>query len=229
MHHLEVVETEDWVERSADVLALGITSAIDVRGVCLMAVSGGSTPVPVFDALAKRDLPWDRVTIFQVDERIVPLASAHRNFSMLLRSMGHLAARFVPLPIDLEPGEPMEPAIESFVSELESIAGEPPVLDLVHLGLGNDGHTASLIPGDPVVDDTINAVGMSGEYDGTYRLTLTRPILDRARLAVWLVAGESKRHPLIKLLAEDTSIPASKLKPQQSIIIADKLAGDGLI
>ncbi len=228
MHHLEVVDNAAWVERSADVLALGINSAVDVRGACLMALSGGSTPGPVLENLAARDLPWDKVTIFQVDERIVPLASPDRNFSMLLHHLGHLPSRFIPLPIDLDPGEPMEPAIDAFVQEFVEIAGDPPVLDLVHLGLGDDGHTASLIPNDPVTDDTINTVGMSGEYEGTFRLTLTRPILDRARLTVWLVRGENKREPLAKLLAGDTSIPAGKLQPQQSIIVADHAAGDQL-
>lgn len=227
-HHLEVANEDEWVARAADVLALGITSAVDVRGVCLMALSGGSTPLPVFEELAERDLPWDKVTIFQVDERLVPLDSPDRNLSMLLGALGHLPIRFVSLPIDLDPEEPMERAIEAFVSEFEGIAGAPPVLDLVHLGLGDDGHTASLIPGDPVSDDTINTVGISGEYQGTYRLTLTRPILDRARLTVWLVRGDAKRDALRRLLDGDTSIPAGRLAPQQSIVIADRAAGEGL-
>lgn len=228
-HHLEVVTEDDWAARAADVLALGITSAVDVRGVCLMALSGGSTPLPVLEELAGRDLPWDKVTIFQVDERLVPLDSPQRNLSMLLQILGHLPVRFVSLPIDLDPEEPMESAIEAFVAEFESIAGSPPVLDLVHLGLGDDGHTASLIPGDPVTDDTINTVGISGEYQGTYRLTLTRPILDRARLTVWLVQGSGKRDALRRLLDGDTTIPAALLQPQQSIIVADHDAGHDLL
>lgn len=227
-HHLEVVSEDGWAARAADVLALGITSAVEVRGACLMALSGGSTPQPVFEELAGRDLPWDKVTIFQVDERLVPLDSPHRNLSMLLQALGHLPVRFVSLPIDLDPEEPMESAIEAFVSEFEEIAGSPPVLDLVHLGLGDDGHTASLIPDDPVSDDTINTVGISGEYQGTHRLTLTRPVLDRARLTVWLVRGANKRDALRRLLDGDTSIPAGRLVPQQSIIVADHDAGSDL-
>ena len=114
--------------------------------------------------------------------------------------------------------------IEEFSRSLVEIAGDPPVLDIVQLGFGVQGHTASLLPGDPSVNELRQYVALTGKYKGHRRLTLTRPVLDRARLAIWLVRGADKRVSLNRVLAGDLSIPAGLIRPRQSVVVADEQA-----
>ncbi|MBV8397430.1 MAG: 6-phosphogluconolactonase [Acetobacteraceae bacterium] len=104
----------------------------------------------------------------------------------------------------------------------------PAVLDLVHLGLGPDGHTASLVPGDPVLDVTDTDVALSGVYQGRRRMTLTYPIINRARRILWLVTGSEKAGPLVRLRAADPSIPAGRVRQGQALVLADRAAASGL-
>lgn len=223
-----------------------------------MAISGGSTPTPVFAELARREVDWSRVVIIQVDERIVPLDSSSRNLMDQRTILGHLGSSWLPLPVDellaLRGGPPTtqdqppvvdggaaQAVLDQFVQQLLTLSDDPPVLDLVHLGLGADGHTASLVPGDPVVDELRSYVGLTGLYDGSpptttqadaaldtrsarpasQRLTLTRPVLDRARMVVWLVTGGDKAQALERLYRSDRSIPAGLVRPAHSVIVAD--------
>lgn len=232
LHTLDISAPERWAERAADVMAAAIAQAIGRSGRCLMALSGGSTPGPVFDALADRELLWEHVTILQVDERVVPLDDPARNLADQQAALGHLGATWLPLPVDEllaipqsltgpEREDAVGEVLADFVADLVGLADDPPVLDLVHLGLGDDGHTASLFPGDPLVDELRSPVGLTGVQNGSPRISLTRPALDRARMVVWLVKGSSKAEPLGRLLVGDLSIPAGLIRPAHSVILAD--------
>ncbi len=228
-HRLEVVASDDFVRRGAQLLAAAIQAAIDRRGRCVFAISGGSTPRPVFDALATTDIDWPAVTIVQVDERIAPSGSPERNLTDQLEALGATAAQWLPLPVSEDRATSLA-AVPAFVAALEAVAGSPPVLDVVHLGLGADGHTASLVPGDAAIDVLDQAVVATAEpYQGTHRLTLTRPVLERAERVIWLVAGEDKAQALAGLVAGpghstgDEVAPAARLRfgPDRSVILTD--------
>jgi 6-phosphogluconolactonase len=230
LHILDISTPERWAERAAEVMAAAICAAIGRADRCLVALSGGSTPRPVFEALAAQDLLWEKVTILQVDERIVPDGDPARNLAGQRDALGHLGADWLPLPVEdlleIRPDDPdgseqTAAVLDAFSTALVEVAGDPPVLDLVHLGLGDDGHTASLVPGDPLVDELRSYVGLTAEYNGTRRVSLTRPVLDRARMVVWLVSGATKAGPLGRLLAGDLSIPAGLIRPAHSVVLAD--------
>ena len=199
-------------ERGADVVAAAAAAAVEERGAFTFAVSGGRTPWAMFAALAGR-LPWEKVTIFQVDERIAPDGDADRNLTQLERS--------------LPPGGAADVrALPVWADELEAeaavyAAALPERLDLVHLGLGPDGHTASLVPGDPVLDVMDRDVAVTGVYEGRRRMTLTYPTLNRARQILWLVTGEDKVDALARLRAGDQSIPAGRVSTANALVVAD--------
>ncbi len=229
LHTLDISTNERWPERAADVMAAAISSSIDRSGRCLLALSGGSTPEPVFQALANHDLLWDKVTILQVDERLVPAGDPARNLEQQQSAFGHLGASWLPMPIDdllaasVAPDAAARQAsiMDRFCVELIELAGDPPILDVVHLGLGDDGHTASLVPGDPLLAEMRDYVGTSELYNGSRRLSFTRPVLDRARMVVWLVSGSAKAEPLGRLLTGDMTIPAGLIRPAHSVVLAD--------
>jgi 6-phosphogluconolactonase len=231
LHTLDISDPERWAERCADVLAAAIEAAITRSDRCLLGLSGGSTPAPVFDLLACRELPWDKVCLVQVDERLAPAGDTARNLTGQQAAFGHLPVEWMPLPVDdildIEAESAADEAartaavLDRFTTDLVGLAGEPPILDVVHLGLGDDGHTASLLPEDPLLNELRTYVGITGEYRGHRRLSLTRPMLDRARLVLWLVKGASKVGPLGKLLAGDLGIPAGLVRPAASVVLAD--------
>ena len=234
LHTLDIAAPERWADRAADVMAAAITQAIARSGRCLMALSGGSTPAPVFEALVDREILWEHVTIFQVDERLVPADDPARNLAQQKAALGYLGATWLPLPVDEllavpeherlidgEPGPAVAEILAEFTADLVGVADDPPILDLVHLGLGDDGHTASLFPGDPLVDELRAPVGLTAEQNGVPRISLTRPVLDRARMVVWLVRGAAKADPLGRLLVGDLSIPAGLIRPAHSVVLAD--------
>ncbi len=177
------------------------------------ALSGGSTPWPVLDRLARADLDWERVDIYQVDERVVPLGHADRNFTQLAQAfLSRVPAVAHAMPVD---DTDVECAARRYADRL------PSHLDLIHLGLGSDGHTASLVPGDAVLDVTDSDVAMTGEYSGHRRMTLTRRAINKATTIVWLVSGESKREVLAQLLDGDSDIPAGMISTSKSIVVTD--------
>lgn len=218
-----VVEPERWAERAADVLENAIRAAVEERGHCVLGISGGSTPNEVFAILGTRDLPWEQLTLVQVDERIVAIGSGARNLTGQLEAFTGLPVRWLPLPV----AAPISEGMADFVDGLHLAAGDPPAIDVLHLGLGSDGHTASLVPGDPVLDVLDRDVAITGVYKGNRRITLTRPVLDNARLVVWLVKGSGKAEALIQMVEQDPTIPAGLLRPARSLVVADTLAAPG--
>lgn len=225
VHILDIASNDGWASRAADVFAAAIEASVRQRGRCLIALSGGGTPVPVFEKLATYDLPWAEVVLAQVDERLVPIDSDDRNFAIQQGMFQHLAVEWHPFPVNdllqASSDAEMVAIIDAYWVKLSAIVGEPPVFDLVHLGIGTDGHTASLFPGQPLTDDLRNYVGLTAELNGHRRISLTRPVLDRAHMVLWLISGADKAEMLGRLLAGDMSIPAGLLRPSHSVVIAD--------
>jgi 6-phosphogluconolactonase len=209
----------------AAVLAEAARAAVTARGVCTMALSGGRTPWVMLRALEEEDLPWQQVKILQADERVAPPDSPDRNLMHLRET---LLAR-VPLPPDNLYPMPVEAsdlsaAAAAYARTLEAVAGNPPVLDLIHLGLGPDGHTASLVPGDPVLEVANAWVGTTGAYQQHQRMTLTYPVLNRARAILFVVTGEEKADALSRLCRRDPTIPAGRIENANVTVLADRAA-----
>jgi len=223
---IEVLADADAVARkAASVIATEAHHAVAARGRFIMAVSGGHTPWVMLRALADEDVPWASVHIFQVDERVAPEGHADRNLTHLRASLlEHApmpAGQIYAMPVEIPD---LQSAAAKYAADLQRIAGAPPVLDLVHLGLGPDGHTASLVPGDPVLDVMDRDVAVTGVYQGRNRLTLTFPVINRARLILWLVTGSEKVPMYKRLLAADQSIPAGRVLQNNAVLLADNAA-----
>jgi 6-phosphogluconolactonase len=227
---LEVFDDVDSVAgKAAAAIAADARATIAARGRYAFAVSGGRTPWIMLRALANEDLPWAGVHIFQVDERVAPEGHADRNLTHLRESLlQHVPVR--PEQVHAMPVEShdLESAAAQYALALQEVAGSPPVLDLVHLGLGPDGHTASLVPGDPVLNITDADVAVTGVYQGRRRMTLTYPALNRARRVLWVVTGSEKAEMLRRLVAGDPSIPAGRVRQEQALLIADRAAAGAL-
>jgi 6-phosphogluconolactonase len=227
---LEVFDDVDAVARAAAAtIAADARTAIAARGRFVLAVSGGRTPWIMLRALGEEDVPWASVHVCQVDERVAPEGHADRNLTHLRESLlQHVPLR--PERLHAMPVEAanLEAAALQYALTLRQIAGSPPVLDLVHLGLGPDGHTASLVPGDAVLDVTDLDVAPIGVYQGRRRLTLTYPTLNRARRILWVVTGAEKAEMLRRLREGDVSIPAGRVRREQALVLADRAAAGQL-
>lgn len=226
MIRVEVLDTVDSVaQRAAAVIAEDARAAVAARGRFVMAVSGGHTPWLMLRALATSDLPWPAIHIVQVDERAAPAGHPDRNLTHLRESLldhAPLAAEQIEaMPVE---AADLTDAAGRYVMALQQIAGAPPVLDLVHLGLGPDGHTASLVPGDPVLRVLNADVAVTGVYQGRRRMTLTYPIINRARRILWVVTGSEKASMLPRLLDGDESIPAGRVRREHAVLVADEAA-----
>ena len=210
---------------AAEMIAAEARTAIASRGRFILAVSGGHTPWHMMRALANENLPWGAVHIVQVDERVAPDGDRDRNFTLLRESLrGQTSLRpeqIHPMPVE---APDLNAAAAQYAMTLQNIAGSAPVLDLVHLGLGPDGHTASLIPGDPVLQIADTDVALTGIYQGRRRMTLTYPILNRSRQVLWLVTGEDKAEMACRLNAGDPSIPAGGIQRDHALVFADRAA-----
>ena len=178
-----------------------------------MAVSGGRTPWAMFSHLVELDVPWERCVVYQTDERCAPVDDPDRNLAHLVAALGDVPADVRPMPVE---------AADLDVAAAEYAASLPDRFDLVHLGLGADGHTASLVPGDAVLEVVDRLVAPTGgDYQGRRRMTLTFPALARARQLLWLVEGAEKQAPLDALLSGDRTIPAGRVQADASLILAD--------
>jgi 6-phosphogluconolactonase len=199
--------------------------AVAARGRFVVAFSGGRTPWTMLRALADEKMPWRGVHVVQVDERVAPAGDPDRNLTHLRDSLlAHCPLR--PEQVHAMPVESadLEAASSQYAQTLRDLAGDPVVLDLVHLGLRPDGHTASLVPGDPVLAVVDRDVALSGVYQGRRRMTLTYPVLSRSRRVVWLVTGGDKAQMLARLCAGDDSIPAGRVGRDRALVLADRAA-----
>jgi 6-phosphogluconolactonase len=226
---LDVLPDADAVARQgAEVVAAQGRAAVSARGRFVVAVSGGHTPWAMLRALSHQTLPWDAVHVVQVDERVAPPGDADRNLEHLRESLAD-----APVPPEQIHAMPVESddltqAAGRYAEVLHEIAGLPAVLDLVHLGLGPDGHTASLVPGDPVLQVNDRDVALTGVYQGHRRMTLTYPVLNRARSILWLVTGAEKVPMLERLCGHDSSIPAGRIQRSNALVLADRSAAGRL-
>jgi len=224
---IEVLADADAVARAAAaVIAADARAGVAARGRYVFAVSGGTTPWVMLRALADEDVPWQAVHVLQVDERVAPAGDQIRNLTHLGASLFERAplSRQSVHAMPVEAGD-LDAAAARYAQLLRELAGSPPVLDLVHLGLGPDGHTASLVPGDAVLDVTdVDVALTAGPYQGRRRMTLTYPALDRARRVLWLVTGAEKVGMLARLQAGDRSIPAGRVRADHALVLADRAA-----
>lgn len=211
--------------RTASLVAAAARDAVTARDRFTFAVSGGRTPWAALRALADEDVPWRAVSLFQVDERVAPDGDPDRNWT-------HVRANLLAhVPLPPAQAHPMDvlaadltAAAARYAATLAAVAGRPPALDLVLLGLGDDGHTASLVPGDPVLDERRTDVAPTGAYRGRRRLTLTFPTLHRARRVLWVVTGAEKAPMLRRLLLGDATIPAGRVRTDRARVLADAAA-----
>jgi 6-phosphogluconolactonase len=212
---------------AAEEIAAACREAVGARGLAIVAVSGGETPWRMLERLRGFDLPWQRIHVAQVDERIAPDGDARRNLARLEQILvreGPLPERqLLAMPVETDD---LDAAAFSYQRQLEMLGGTPLQFDLVQLGLGSDGHTASLVPGDPVLEVADRDVAISGEYQGLRRMTLTFPAIDRARRRLWLVTGAAKAARLVELLdgASTDGAPSVRIRREGAAVVADHQA-----
>jgi 6-phosphogluconolactonase len=223
---IEIFADADLVaQEAAKIIAADARAAVAERGSFVLAVSGGHTPWIMLQALAGEEVPWENVHLAQVDERVAPAGDPDRNLTHLRESLLEHALlppeQLYAMPVE---SADLQMAAKEYATVLAKIAGSPPVFDLVHLGLGPDGHTASLVPGDPVLEVTDADVGVTGIYLGRRRMTLTFPVLNRARRILWLVTGGEKVEMLGRLRNANPTIPAGRVNQERALVFADRAA-----
>lgn len=231
---VEIVAEPVLARHTAARIATLLDEAVEARGLATLALSGGSGVGTMFRSLANTRLPWERIHLFQVDERIAPDGHPDRNVndlgSELVRHLPRSPAGVHAMPVAaaLEGEDAATEAVETYLDVLEDVAGHPVVLDVVHLGIGADGHTASLVPDDPVLEVYDHDVAISGPYQGRRRMTLTYPALARARQLVWLVSDAGKADAVKRLARGDPTIPAGRVPQERAILLADPEAAAAL-
>jgi 6-phosphogluconolactonase len=210
-------------KRAASLIAAYAREAVAARGSFTFAVSGGHAPWIMLRDLASEDVPWEKVQVFQIDERVAPAGDPDRNLTHIRETLVNHAPldpeQVHPMPVELPD---LEAAAAQYGQSLRQYCGSPAVLDLAHLGLGPDGHTASLVPGDPVLNVTDRDVALTGVYMDRRRMTLTYPMINRSRKILWLVTGSDKVDALKKLRAGDTSIPGGRIARENAMLLAEQ-------
>ena len=214
---------------AAEFIAEAARRALAKQDRFLLALSGGRTPGRMFNHLAAERLPWQRVHILQADERVAPAGGAERSLTglevnlVMRSSLPHPGLH--PMPVEMAD---LEAGARSYAYTLAQLGGSPPVLDMVHLGLGADGHAASLVPCDAALEVMDRDVAVTGPYKGCSRMTLTFPLLNRARGVLWLVTGEEKAEMLARLCRGDAGIPAGRIQQERAVVFADQEAARAL-
>lgn len=216
LHDLATFDDPNALATAAATYVAERARAVQARGATFtFALSGGKSPWVMFETLAHDDLDWAATRIYQVDERVVGEDNDLRNLKSLRAALTGTNAPIEAMDVE---DDNLEAACSSYAARL------PERFNLIHLGIGPDGHCASLVPGDPVLDLSDQLVALSGPYQNTLRMTLTYPALSRADQLLWLVTGEDKREALQKLLAGDPSIPAGRVEAGASLVMADRAA-----
>lgn len=209
-------DSQEVAHVAAQTIAVIGAEAVERKGSFSFAVSGGRTPWLMFEALAGLDFPWQAAIIYQVDERIAADDDGARNLGHLLQSLGTAPATVVPMPVT---SHDVADAARQYGSSL------PLSIDLIHLGLGTDGHTASLVPGDPILDVVDQSVAVTeSAYQGYRRMSVTYPTLDRAAAVLWVVTGAEKSPALRRLMDADPTIPAGRVRSAEMLLVADRAA-----
>lgn len=230
---IEVLANDDAVAKAAaGVIAAAARKAVAERGVFTLAVSGGKTPWAMLKDLASEEVPWSQVHVFQIDERIAPEGDPDRNLTHLHESLLGNA----PIPkenIHAMPVNATDPALgaSEYEQTLREFCGNPPTLDMAHLGLGPDGHTASLVPNDPVLGVVDRDVALTDPvhlYQNRRRMTLTYPMINRSRQILWLATGVAKIPMIVRLRAADHSIPGGRISQGQALLLTDTAAAAGV-
>ena len=223
---IDIFSDADSVAReAARFIAVEARAAVAGRGSFVMAVSGGHTPWLMLRDLAQEEMPWKAVQVVQVDERVAPAGDPDRNLTHLRESLlSHAPLRAEQIHAMPVEATDLDAGAAQYAQTLRSLAGSPPVLDLVHLGMGPDGHTASLVPGDPVLNVDNADVAVTGIYQGRRRMTLTYPLINRARRVLWLITGDEKAEMLNRLKGGDASIPAGRIRADRAVVLADRAA-----
>jgi 6-phosphogluconolactonase len=214
---VRVADPEEAARRASELIIDAGSKALAERGEFNLALSGGKDPWRMVELISEANLDWESARIFQVDERIAPAGDDDRNLTHMVEALPiDLQTRIRPMPVT---DDDLEAAAARYAEEL------PDALDAVHLGIGPDGHTASLVPNDSVLQVTDRKVAITGgEYQGRRRMTITYPVLAAARMIVWLVTGDDKQDALAKLRAGDESVPAGRVATDNATIVADAAA-----
>jgi 6-phosphogluconolactonase len=215
--------------RAAELIAEAARAAIEARGRFVVALSGGNTPLQMLHFLATETIDWQKVHVVQVDERVAPVGSPDRNLTQLREALlAHVsipAGQVYPMPVETAD---IAAAAEGYGQLLNRLAGSPSVLDLVQLGLGADGHTASLVPGGAALAVTAADVAVTAGYKGWRRMTLTFPVINRARRILWLVTGAGKSAVVARLAVGDDSLLASRVRRASALVMVDQAAAASL-
>ncbi len=205
-------------------IAEAAAELIAARAPRTLVLTGGATPLPLYRRLATIDMPWDEMELFFGDERCVPPDHPDSNYGNAAEA---LLDHVDPARVYRMRGEDCD--AEGYERLLRRrFSGPLPDLDLTLLGLGEDGHVASLFPDDPVLEapDERARWVIRVERPDHARLTLTMPVLNASNLVVFLVSGERKRAALRQLL-DDGPIPAAHVQAREVIVLADPAALDG--
>jgi 6-phosphogluconolactonase len=222
VERLSLASPPEAARAAAERIGASAVQAVRERRQFLLALSGGSTPWLMMNCLARLELPWERFHVFQVDERVAPDGDPERNLTHIQAQLTNRVA-IPPSQVYAMPVlcENLDAAAKSYMEVLRTVAGTPATLDLVHLGLGTDGHTASLLPGDPVLDSLDRDVDIARTGYQRMRMTLTYPVINRARNILWLITGTEKASMLHRLTSKDSSIPAGRVSHDRATIITD--------
>ena len=218
-------QAEQVAARAAAYLEQEIRDALTHQKSFSLAISGGRTPWEMLKILSKVDLPWQRINLFQVDERVAPDGHPDRNLTQLFQAIAGTAMvtqlRIFPMPVT---AEDLDASAKEYAEVLDEIK-EGKGLDIIHLGLGSDGHTASLVPGDGVLEIQNRLVACTqNPYQGRIRMTLTYPLLNAAKQILWIVTGSEKKEMVQRMLQQDPSIPAGRIQQENALLLVDQAA-----
>ena len=221
-------QAEQVAARGAAYLEQAIRGALTHQKSFSLAISGGRTPWEMLKLLSKADLPWQRINLFQVDERVAPDGHPDRNLTQLFQAIAGTPMvtqlRIFPMPVT---AEDLDAAATEYTEVLNEVT-EGKGLDLIHLGLGSDGHTASLVPGDEVLAVQNRLVACTqNNYQGRIRMTLTYPLLNAAKQILWVVTGSEKKEMVQRMLQQDPSIPAGSIRSENALLLVDQAAIEG--